>query len=253
MGRIAAIVAVAVVLGGTALGAQQPVPTPPRDFGAELIPAVVPKQLSHREPEPVEFRLSGVIRKRHDIPPALRKLVLELDRNASLDVTGLPACGRRRLEPFDTTGVEAACRDAIVGRGTGEATIAYPENTPVLVESELVVFNGGMKGRIARFFIRGTMAFPNREVIIGTVKVKRVDAGRYGLRATTTVPSFSDGVGYITDFSLWFKKHYGYEGERRGIFYARCVDGRLQARTTMTFDDGSKLFGVALRTCGIKH
>lgn len=245
--------AVAVVLAGTALGARQPVPTPLPDLGARLLTGLVPKQLPRRELAPVEFRLSGEIRKRSGIPPSLRKLVLELDRNAGLDVTGLPKCGRRRLEAFDTAAVEASCRDAIVGRGTGEATIAYPENTPVQAESELLVFNGGWKGRIARLFIRGVISFPRREVVIGTVDVRRVEEGRYGLRATAMIPPFSDGVGHIADFSLRFKRHYRFEEERRNVFSARCPDGRLQARTTMRFDDGSKLFGVALSTCDIER
>lgn len=249
MRRLAAIGAVAaIVLAGTAFGARS------SETRYRYLPflsnGVAPKQLPRYEPAPIEFTISGDLRVLSGgIPPTLIELVLRTDRNGSLDVTGLPACGRRRLQSFDTAAVETACRDAIVGIGAGEAIIAYPETSPMPAKSDLLVVNGGIRGRLTTFFIRGMLSPPVREVVVGTVKIERIDEGRYGLRARVKVPPIAEGYGHIATFALRLKRRFGFEDEKRSAFSARCADGKFVNEATVTFRDGQALTEKLLRTC----
>lgn len=250
MRRVAAIgVVAAVSLAGATAGAR-PVPLLDSTLPVILSTEVAPKRLPRHELAPVEFSISGNIGMLSEgIPPALTELVLETDRNGDLDIRGLPVCGKRRLQSFDTAAVRTACRDAIVGTGAAKAIIAYPENAPIPAKSDLLVVNGGTRGRLTTFFIRGTISVPVREVVVGTVKIERIDDGRYGLRARVTVPPIAEGHGLIATFALRLKRRFGYEGEKRSAFNARCVNGKFVSEATVTFRDRQALKETLPRTC----
>lgn len=248
-----AAIGAGVVLAAAAFGARS-AGTEDIEPIAFLAAGVKPKQLPRHESVPVEFWVSGDLSNvTSGVPPALRKVILAIDSAGSLETTGLPVCPRRRLQSMKKAVVEAACRDAIVGRGTGEVLIAYPENAPMPAASDLLLVNGGVKGRVATFFIWGAITMPIHEVVISTVKIEQVDQGRYGLRAAVRIPPIADRHGSATAFSLQMRKRYGYKGKGHSVFSARCADGRLQARATMRFEDKSSLLGIALSTCGSKR
>lgn len=233
-----AVVALGLLAGGVSIGtavaekapevrAESPLPI----FSAGL----APKKLSRTEPVPVRFNISSESQLMEE--PPLRGFVLEADKNVSIDVDGLPACGFRRLRSPDTAAVEAACADAIVGTGTGEAILAYPENTPIPVSDDLLVFNGGVDGRVTTFHIRGVNPLPHPNAIVATVKIERVRNGRYGSIAVTRIPVIAGGHGAITAFSLEIERSYVHQGERHSVLNAICRDGKLLAQ-------GEALFGV---------
>lgn len=250
MGRVAPIAAVAVLAWvGPALG-QWDVQIPLPNLAAEMDGGVAPRLLPRRAPAAVRFSISSKYEMRDgSIPPALEKLVLQLDRRGTIDVTGLPVCGRRQLRSPDTAAVEAACGEAIVGTGVGKATLAYPESTPFPAKSELLVLNGGTEGSVTTFYIHGRIPIPRPTAVVATVRIEEIDRGRFGWLATVRVPRFAEGYGFVTEFDLRFKRRFGVEGKRRTAFGATCRDGRLEGRTTTDFRDGTRLKALMLLPC----
>jgi len=234
---MSAVVALGLLAGAVSIGtaaAEKPVEVRAENPLPIFSAGLAPKELSRTEPMPVRFSISSESRLMEEAP--LRGFVLEADRNVSVDVDGLPACGLRRLRSPDTDTVAAACADTIVGTGTGEALLAYPEHSPIPVSSDLLVFNGGVEGRVTTFHIRGVNPLPHPKAIVATVKIERVRKGRYGSIATTRIPVIAEGYGAITAFSLEIEKSYVDQGERHSVLSAICTDGKLLARGEALFE-----------------
>ena len=62
-----------------------------------------------------------------------------------------------QLEATTTTIAEKACEPAIVGLGTTDIEVEFPEQAPIPIESKLIAFNGGTNGGTTAIFIP---AFP---------------------------------------------------------------------------------------------
>jgi len=200
-----------------------------------------PKALPKREPTPVSFFLSGSIESKTGAqPPALRTLELEGDNHAAIDVTGLPACGWADLRSADTAEVRRACGGALVGSGEVELLLAYPGSSPIPVRSELVVLNGGFRGGVTSLFLHARISTPTETTIVAPVKIKKIDDGRYGTRATASIPKFAGGYGLVESFSLKIEK---------GILTATCFDRRLQTKLGASFADRTILSGTLFQPC----
>ena len=211
------------------------------DIEAEFDAGFSPKTLSKAKPTPIGFDLSGRIwTERLEWVPPLEELLLKADRRAGISVEGIPACGWRQLQA-DTAHVRAACRKSLIGAGETQIDILFPSG-PIPVESELLAFNGGRRGGVTTLFLHAYITVPAPAAIVTRVKVKKVDEGRYGLRARAMVPKIAGGSGSITRFEL---------GLRKGILSATCPqDRRLQLGLGFGFADGTFLSGAVVRTCG---
>jgi hypothetical protein len=77
--------------------------------------------------------------------------------------------------------------------------------------------------------------------IVTTVKIKKVHNGRYGLQSVASIPKIANGAGSVKSFNLAITK--------KGVLMAKCPDGKLQAKATGIFADGTKATGSIVRTC----
>jgi hypothetical protein len=239
----AALCIAAVALASGIAAAEKPVKTVVGEIETEFNGGFTPKVLSKKKSSPIVFNISGKIRSLDTVephPPALKEFLLEGDKNATIDVKGIPVCKSGRIQATDTAAAKKACGPALVGTGKTEAGIKFPEQREILVHSDLLVFNGGFKGGVTTLFIHAYFSTPVNGAIIATVKIKKVHHGRYGLESVTTIPKIANGSGSVKSFNLTLKK---------GLLEATCADGHLNARGTAVFANGLKASGEVVRPC----
>lgn len=245
-GFLAAVLAVCalavLVVGGT--GIAKPVKSVVGEIETEFDGGFSPKALPKNKPTPITFWLWGKLRQiegKH--PPAVREFKLEGDKNVQIDVKGLPTCKSGQLQSRTTNAARKACGPAIVGTGTTEAEVQFPEQPPIDVKSELLAFNGGVRGGVTTLYIHAFLNAPVTAAIVTTVKIKNIHKGRYGTESIATIPKIAGGSGSATYFKLKFEK---------GILLAKCPDGHLNARGTAVFEDGTRVSAGVVRPCTSK-
>lgn len=242
-GYLAAVIAVVALAGLTVVGsvAAKPEQVIVGDIEVEYDGGFSPQALPKNKLTPISFFLWSKIRRldgKH--PPAIREFKLKGDKNVVVDVKGLPTCTAGKLQATTTAGARKACGPAIVGSGTTDVEVQFEEQPPIDVKSELLAFNGGQKGGTTTLFIHAYLSAPVVAAIVTTVKIKKVKKGRYGTESIATIPKIAGGAGSVTYFKLKFDK---------GILFAKCPDGRLQANGTGVFADGTKASATVVRPC----
>ncbi len=213
-----------------------------------------PKALSRTEPTPVALNIAGKIKTADGShPPAVRKIVIEGDRNVTFSTEGFPVCKGSQLQATSTKAAEAACGDAIIGSGSTTVSIAFPEQPPIPANSPLLLFNGGEKGGVTTLYAHAYLTQPIVTAVVTTVKVERISNGRYGIKSTAAVPVIAGGSGSPTGFSLLINKKYTYKGKKLSVLTAKCPDGKLLGNAEATFDDGTKAKTNVISTCTPKN
>jgi hypothetical protein len=209
-----------------------------------------PTALSKTKPTPISLDVSGKIKTVDGThPPALKEVVVETDKNGAIDVTGYPACQASQLQSQDSDHAEAICEDAILGKGTTDIEIAFPEQSPIPVHSPLILFNGGTKGGVTTLFVHAYITVPTPAAVVTTVKVSRVHNGRYGVKSVASVPKIAGGSGSVTSFGLTVDKKFTYKGKKVSVLTLKCPDGKVQAKGTVVFVDGTRATAEVIRTC----
>jgi hypothetical protein len=242
-GYLAAVIAVVALAGLTLVGSvtAKPDKVVVGDLELEYDGGFSPKALPKNKLTPISFFLWSKIRQlegKH--PPAIREFRLEGDKNVIVDVKGLPGCTSGKLQAQTTAAARKACGPAIVGSGRTDVEVEFPEQPPIDVTSELLAFNGGFKGGVTTLYIHAYLTAPVTAAIVTTVKIKKVKKGRYGTESIASVPKIAGGYGSVTYFTLKFEKSF---------LFGKCPDGRLQARGTAVFSDGTKASAGVIRPC----
>ncbi|MFP5389468.1 MAG: hypothetical protein ACLGG5_09240, partial [Thermoleophilia bacterium] len=131
---------------------------------------------------PITLNLSGKIETlNHTHPPAIQEVIFETDKNGAIDAKGLPACALGKLQAQTTANARAICKSAIVGEGTTSVEVAFPEQKPFTVKSEVLAFNGGTGGGKTRVFVHAYLRSPVSASVVVPVTVSKIHNGRYGL------------------------------------------------------------------------
>ena len=209
-----------------------------------------PSTLSKTQLTPIAFTAEGKIKTLDGThPPALKEVLVEADKNSAVTTKGYPTCKSGQLQSQDTAHAEAICKDAIIGKGTTNVEIAFPESKVVPVSSKLLVFNGGESGGVVTYYIHAYITVPVPAAIVTTVKIKKIHKGRYGLESIASVPKIAGGSGSVTSFNLKVDKKYTYKGKKVSVLTAKCPDGKLQAHATAVFSDGTRASTEFIRTC----
>ncbi|MDX6622393.1 MAG: hypothetical protein QOE75_325 [Solirubrobacterales bacterium] len=200
-----------------------------------------PSALPRNELAPIALTISGAVRSiSGGHPPPLKELLVETDKNGTVEVKGYPECTSGQLQSRDTKAAKAVCKSAIIGEGTTKVEIEFPDSVPVKVDSELLMFNGGVKGGTTTLFVHAYITLPVPAAIVTTVKIKKINKGRYGLLSVATVPRIAGGSGSVTDFSLKIDKKFTYKGKKVSVLNLKCPDGKVQVHATAVFADPQK-------------
>jgi hypothetical protein len=212
---------------------------------------VTPKALPKKEMVPITLNVSGKIETldgKH--PPALKETIVDTDKNGTIDARGAPTCKQGQLEATTTAVAEKTCKAAIVGTGTTDVEIEFPEQAPIQIKSKLLAFNGGTVGGTTTIYIHAYLTSPVTTAIVTTVKISKEHNGRYGTRSIASVPKIAGGAGSVTAFSLTFQKRlFTYKGKQHGYLLAKCSDGHFDAEAEAVFTDGSRAKGKIVRAC----
>ncbi len=258
--RIVAALGVLIALLGVAVAGGAVKPNQPSKvivgnleliFDGGFTPTTLPKKTL----APIGLTVSGKINTtdgKH--PPALKELQIETDKNGAINVKGYPTCKSSQIQSTDTKHALEACKPALIGTGTTQAEVEFEESPPVLVNSKLLVFNGGTKGGVTTLYVHAYFSAPVTGAIVTTVKVTKIHHGRYGTLSIATIPKIAGGNGSVRSFSLTINKKFTYKGKKVSVLSAKCPDGKLQAKGKATFFDyktGETIKASAefIRTC----
>jgi hypothetical protein len=191
---------------------------------------VTPRLLPAGKPAPIAFSGEASISTVNGThPSALREAAVDVERDVIFDVAGLPACGYRQLATRESDAARRVCRPAIVGSGTAVIELSYPENKPIALKTEVILFNGGPRGRATRLFLHGFLPIPRPRALVARVTLEPAPGGGGGGRATVEIPRASDGHGSLIEFALTVRRTFRAEDGRKGSFVsARCPDGKFK-------------------------
>ena len=192
---------------------------------------VTPKALPKKKMAPVNVRVRGQISSAAGgHPAAFREIVIDFDRNGSVDTTGLPVCKGGELEARDTKTAKRVCGKTIVGQGSGDIQVAFPEQRPIPITAPITAFNGGTKRGKTTLFIHTFITVPVPAAVVTTVTIKKVKKGRYGIATVSKIPVIAGGSGSVLSFDIQFGKKYSYKGKKRSYITAKCTDGKFHAK-----------------------
>lgn len=209
-----------------------------------------PTALPKKKAAPVSLLITGGVKtKDGSHPPALREVIVETDKNGTVEVKGYPTCKSGQLQSTTTAAAKKACKPAIIGEGTTDVSINFPDQAPVPVNSELVMFNGGVKGGVTTLYIHAYITLPVPAAIVTTVKIKKIKKGRYGLLSTASIPVIASGSGSVTDFKLKIDKKYSYKGRKLSVLNLKCTDGKVMARAEGVFADKTRAKVEFVKPC----
>jgi hypothetical protein len=249
---VAAAVALVAAITGVAIAADSPVVVRAGNMVLTLNGGVTPKALPKSTFAPMGFHASGNVKTVDGAhPPALREAVFDTDKDIVVDVEGLPSCRLADLTARDTKHAEAACGDAILGKGSATVEVAFPEQAPFLATGPLILFNGGERGGTITLLAYTYVSVPAPTAVVTTATLTKERKGPFGLHSVVEVPRIAGGAGSIVKANLSARRVYTYKGERHSVLSGRCPDGRIQARGTFKYNDGSILSGDLVRTCTV--
>jgi hypothetical protein len=191
-------------------------------FGGTTSPKALPKT----KYAPVTTTLFGKIKTTDGShPSALREAQVNIAKNVKVNVKGFPVCKSSKLQATSTAAAKKACGDAILGQGSADAQIAFPEQKPITVPSPLLVFNGGEKGGKVTLLIHTFITVPVPAAIVTTVTIKRSGTG---VKSVSKIPQIVGGSGSVLDFKFKLGKTYSYKGKKVGYFEAKCPTGAFK-------------------------
>lgn len=242
----------ALLAGGAALAAK---PTVVRagNLVLTLNGSVSPKALPKNEMAPITLNASGNISTVDGSqPPVTQEVSIDFDRSGTVNAKGLPVCKRGKLEARTTSAAKAACPTAIVGSGKTTVRVAFPEQAPFTSTGPLVLFNGGVSGGTTTMYIHAYVNVPAPTAIVTTVKITKINKGRYGMRAVAKIPTIAGGSGAVTDFSFTVQRKFKRGGTSQSYLLARCATGSLAAHATVIFKGGTRIAGTVVRTCTVR-
>lgn len=211
-----------------------------------------PRTLPRRAFAPIEFKGRANLRAVDgSVPVAVRRIVLEFDRDGRLDAAGLPECDPAVLageNPFDA---RETCGGSIVGEGHVTVMVARPGEPVLRARGALTIFNGLRRGRVPTAIVHSRLFTPQPETFLIVVPIQR-QAGEFRYRATIDVPPVADGFGSLVHIDATIGRRFRFHGKRRSYVAARCSDGVLQTHGRFEFADGSLVDGSVQRGCTVR-
>jgi hypothetical protein len=221
-------------------------------FGGSIAPRILPRTGA----APIGVTVEGRVRTASGrLPPALRRLSLELNANGVLNRRGLPTCRAADLQPSSSAQALATCGPARVGGGRVSGRIVIPEQHPTSFSGRVIAFNGhdpgGGPAILAHLYTKSPIALT--AVIV--FKVEQA-VGTYGTRLIAVVPPRIRRLVHITSFKLRLGRQFKMNGQQRSYLSAGCpaAPGFPSAtfplvRASYGFVGGTTLRSVITRTC----
>jgi hypothetical protein len=203
---------------------------------------ISPSKLPRHGSAPITARIDGEIDTRDGThPPALQTLELDVDRTIGIDAVGLPTCRAGQIEARNSAEARRACRGAIVGSGTAEVEVAFPEQQPFSSTGPLVLFNGGVHGGTTTVLLHAYVDVPAPTAIVVKAAVTRIHRGRFGLHIAARIPKIAGGAASPTGFKLKIGRRFTYKGQKKSFLTASCPTGHWVSKGHVVFSDSTQL------------
>jgi hypothetical protein len=223
-------------------------------FSGGIAPDVLPRHSR----APISVRVTGIVRTLSgERPPALRRIAIAINQGGRLDARGLPICRRDQIEPSSTAEAFARCGSALVGRGSYDAEVAFPEQSAFPSRGRILAFNtviGGRRAILAHVY--GEDPVPITRIIVFHIHER---GGTYGTVLTGALPASLNRWGYLKRISLNLHRDFTYRGRPRSYLSAACAapagfPGATFpfARASMAFADGRTLASTLTRSCRVR-
>ena len=188
-------------------------------------------------------------------PPRLRQLRIEINRHGRLETAGLPVCSYEKILTATSGQALRACRPSLVGQGSFEADVSLDAQEPYKSKAKLLVFNSVSKGKTVLLgHIFSARPFTTSFVMV--FKISRKQGGTYGTVLDSTLPRTLGSWGVVTGIRMNLSRQYGAGGQRRSFLSAGCPAPKgvpkvafPLARTSFTFDGGSRVSSTVVRSC----
>jgi hypothetical protein len=211
---------------------------------------ISPTKLPRHGGAPVTARIEGEVKTRDGShPAALQDLEADIDRTIKVDAVGLPTCRENQLEASSSATARRVCGGAIVGSGTAEVEVAFPEQKPFRSTGPLLLFNGGVHGATTTVLLHAYVAVPAPTAVIVRATVTRIHKGRYGLRLKAHIPVVAGGAGSATAFDIKIGRRYTYKGRKKSFLTASCPTGSWATKGDLLFSDQTRLGFTHVFTC----
>lgn len=217
---LAAILLVGLVGVGGAQGAT--VAAPGLSVDASTI--VTPNRLPRHGAAPVKLAVNWAITW---TDPAslnpLRDISLALDRQLTVDTTGLPTCTVHDIHELLPNQARKKCGASFIGSGTAIDTFHFPEQQPFALHRTLLFFNTRVAGR--------------PQVLLYTCWFR--DVGVYPLGGSRSLRFQFGRVSPETEsFQFHLGKTWRYRGQKHSYLSGRCTTGTLSNQITLGLSDG---------------
>jgi hypothetical protein len=207
---------------------------------------IAPTKLPRNRQAPISAFIHGEIGTTDGShPPAVETVTVDFDKTIEVNAKGLPACRRGRIEATATEAARTACPDAIVGTGSGEVEVAFPEQAPIVARGPIVLFNGGVHGRTTVLYIHTYVAIPAPTAVVVRVTITRIRRGHFGQHTVAEIPRIAGGAGSATEFELKIERSFTHGGRKVSYLTASCPTGSYYTEGEVQFSDGT--------TMGLRH
>ena len=256
--RVAALAAI-MALAGTAALAQAEIEQK-GNLRVSVSGKLVPKKLPRKGTAPIAVSVSGRITTTdQSLPPQLKTLRIELNRNGRLDYTGLPTCKYGKIQPGSSSRALSQCRSSLVGRGSFTANITLAGQEPYPIRGRLLVFNG-LRGKKPVLFGHIYSGNPFATSFVIVFKIQRLKGGTYGIALNAPLPKAMDAWGRLTGLEMTLSRRYHYKGRSHSFISSGCPAPRgfpgavfPLARTSFAFAGGKKLSSVFTSECKVRN
>lgn len=203
---------------------------------------IFPTKLPRHGSAPITARIIGEIDTRDGShPPALQQLEADIERTIKVDAVGLPICKADQLQATSSATAKKVCSDAILGSGTAEVEVAFPEQKPFSSTGPLLLFNAGTHGRTTNVLLHAYVDVPAPTAIVVKATVTRINRGRFGLHLEAHIPKIAGGAGSATSFDIKIGRRYAYKGRKKSFLSASCPTGHWATRGNLLFSDQTRL------------
>jgi hypothetical protein len=255
--EIAALVAMAVVLA-VAPGSADAELTARGDLFVRFSGGIAPNALPRDSRAPISVNVVGTVRTLSgERPPALRGISIAINQGGHIDSRGLPVCRRSLIEPSSSAEALARCGPALVGRGSYEADVAFPEQSAFPSQGRILAFNARLNGKRAILaHVYGDKPVPITRIIVFRI---HESGGTFGTILEGHLPATLNRWGYLKRISLSLHRNYSYRGQQRTYLSAACnapvgFPGATFpfAQASMAFADGRTLSSTLTRSCKVR-
>jgi hypothetical protein len=256
-GKKTAVVLVAAALFALVVPIARAELTERGDLFVRFKGGIAPNALPRTKLAPIAVSVAGTVKTLSgELPPALRKIRIELNRGGRLDPQGLPLCHYNELVAATPRQVLAACKDALVGEGFYMAKTAFPEQEAFPSEGHILAFNAVYEGHTAIL----AHIYGHEPVTISRIIVFRIErtGGTFGTILTGNLPDAVNHYGYVVGIALRLFRRFEFHGQQRSYLSAACAapSGFPRAvfpfaRASMSFADGRTLTSTLTRSCRV--